>query len=308
MKVNPHALDRLDLKFRWGGYGFRVLRCHWTSFSPGKVVGFHKHSEFEFHFIPRGKGLLSLEDGDYEVSEGMFYLTGPQVVHQQTADAEEGMDELCLHIDIVDLKEAPEGDQWGGSWEDAEAEQCVKRLEEMPAVPALDRFNAMSWFLTAYRSWSENQLGQYSSIKQAIIQILLRASRTYSTDSLPTPLPARNMNHYRFTLAAQYIQDNYSRSLTLEEVAARLSISGRHLQRIFLDQAGVSFSEYVENCRLAQVCTELKQGTRTIEQIAGRHGFSSPNYLHYVFKKRMGVTLMQFRRQAEEHSLKARPT
>ena len=27
MLENPMALDRLDLRFRWGSYGIRVLRC-----------------------------------------------------------------------------------------------------------------------------------------------------------------------------------------------------------------------------------------------------------------------------------------
>ncbi len=65
MRMNAQALDRLELQFTWGNYGIRVLKFHYTTFPPGKVVDYHKHSEYEFHYIPRGKGTVILEGTTY---------------------------------------------------------------------------------------------------------------------------------------------------------------------------------------------------------------------------------------------------
>ncbi|SFS83563.1 MULTISPECIES: AraC family transcriptional regulator [Paenibacillus] len=297
MATRSDEIDRLDIQFRWGGYGFRVLRCHLATFSPGKIVRFHKHSEYEFHFIPRGKGTVIMEDTVHQLHEGLFYLTGPNVLHQQEADAREAMDELCLHIDIVPIPESDDEESWGDPWERHEAENCIQALNNLPLRPHVDQYNAMSWFLSAYRAWTEGQPGAFSSIKQSIIQILLRASRMSSVPNATFKPPSRNMNEHRFRIATQFIHDNYAQPLTLQEVAERIPISARQLQRIFREQGEESFSAYLENYRLSQVCSAIIEGQNPIEHIALEHGFASSNYLYYVFKKRFNMTPRQFRIQ-----------
>lgn len=305
MQDEPGALDRLDLRFRWGRYGIQMLRCHLTSFDPGYVIPAHKHCDYEFHFIPRGKGTVTLDEGAFPLHAGMFYLTGPQVMHRQEADQWEAMYELCLHIDIValtDVSEASADAYWGEQWEVGEADECVRQLNAMPATPTLDQYNAMSWFLVAYRAWHDREPGAYTTIRQSIIQILLRAARAHNITRSVTALPARDMNAYRYRLATQYIRDNYARPLTLEEVADGLNICGRQLQRIFDEHAGEPFSGYLERYRLAQVCQALARTDQSVAHIAGAHGFSSGSYLHYVFKKRLGRTPAQYREQQRQGS------
>lgn len=334
MQEDPGALDRLDIQFRWGHYGIQLLRCHLTSFPPAHVVPFHKHHNYEFHFIPRGKGMVTLVDGTFPVHAGMFYLTGPQVMHQQEADPHEDMYELCLHLEIVPLQDehcahdqqlpipphsivrtdSPEslGERpvdtayWGEQWEVAEAEACIRELNQMPATPTLDLFNAMHWFLSAYIAWRDQELGAFTTIRQAVIQILLRVARAHesahSVHLRPT-IPARDMHTYRYRLATQYIRDNYARPLVLEEVAESLNISSRQLQRILYDHAQDTFSGYLERYRLAQVCEALTYSEQTIGQIATAHGFSSSSYLHTVFKKRLGLTPLEYRQQQRRTDL-----
>jgi AraC-like DNA-binding protein len=288
------ALDRLDIQFRWGDYGFRVLRCHLAEFHPGWTIPFHKHSEYEFHFIPRGQGSVIIEDRKHFLHEGVFYLTGPGVIHQQEADETDGMDELCLHIDIIPLPEQESAD-WGAEWERSEAEHCIQSLRSFPLHPCPDQYNAMSCFLTAYRALETGDPGAYTAIKGAVIQILLRSARVTDANVRSTELPSRDLGAHRFQMAVQYIQDNYANPLTLQEVAERLHISGRQLQRIFQEHSSESFSSYLEDFRLTRVCAALAEGQKTIRQIAEKTGFSSSNYLYSVFRKKKGMTPSQYR-------------
>lgn len=290
------ALDRLDLRFRWGDYGVRVLRCHLTAFQPGQVVPFHKHSEFEFHFIPKGKGKVIIENQSYELHEGLFYVTGPEVVHYQEADTEEPMVELCLHCELIPLPPAQEDEQWGGERECKEAGECVSALANAAKQPAVDRYNAMNYFLEAYRTWEEQTPGFYTLMKQAIVQILLRTARAFEEWDAPSDLPERDMNFHRYQLATQYIRDNEGMPLTLEQVAESVGISPRQLQRIFRTEGNTTFSDHVEHTRLSLICSELLHTDRSIEEIALNHGFSNPNYLYPVFKKQFGVTPSAYRK------------
>ncbi|MDF2721926.1 MAG: AraC family transcriptional regulator [Paenibacillus sp.] len=286
--------ERQDIRFRWGRYGFRIIRFHWTEFAPAKVIGFHKHAEFEFHFIPRGKGIVTMDDIDHPFGEGMFYLTGPEVEHRQQADPVEGMEELCLHIDIVELDRAADG-EWGDETEADEAEECVRRLRELPHKPTVDQFGAMERFMTVYMAWTSNEPGLYTTIKQSIIQILLCSVRAYGHQRTATSIPARDLNGYRIQLAKQFIDANYMQPITLEDVADKIQISGRQLQRILRESGLGSFSDYIETIRLDRVCTSLAENAEPIEKIALAQGFSSANYLYYVFRKRFHMTPGQYR-------------
>lgn len=325
MKGRHNELERRDIRFRWGHYGFRILRFHWTTFAPSRVVPFHKHAEYEFHFIPRGKGIVKMDDTVHPFHEGMFYLTGPDVEHQQEADEREGMDELCLHLDIVKLGDAPSTVEpgtggtavvrdpgcdrdydWGAAAEIEEAEECVRRLAELPRKPTVDQFGAMDRFRTAFQAWIDNEPGMYTIIKQSIIQILLRSVRAYGHHQAESNIPARDMNAYRLQLAGHFIEANSMRPITLEDVAENLHISGRQLQRIFRDNGMGSFSEYVEAVRLDNVCRSLVESEEPIERIALAQGFSSANYLYHVFRKRMGVTPGAYREYKRNEAKQAK--
>lgn len=300
MKEQRHALEHLQADFRWGPFGIRVIRFHLTTFPPGKIDRFHKHSEeYEFHFVPRGTGKVILEDMAYKLDEGMMYLTAPGVMHYQEADADEDMDELCLRIQIIRIDEGAPVAGWGIDSEWREAETCVRQLGLIPHRPSPDRFKAMECFLTAYRAWYENQPGLLTVIRQSIIQILLRTARAY----FPEPqqqLPVRDVNRFRCRLAEQFIKDNYQEPLTLEAVAEVIHISPRQLQRILKAQTGSTFSEYIDSIRLGHVCRELAESNKTVEQLAVGNGFSSANYLHRVFKRKLGMTPSQYRSNAKQ--------
>lgn len=296
-----NALELLDLRFVWGSYEIRVLNWHLTTFKPSLFIKFHKHAEFEFHFVPRGKGTVTIVDQTYKLNPGMFYLTGPGVVHQQTADARHGMDELSLRVEIVRLAAADEesASMSGGStdWERKEADACVQVLTEFPLRPLLDQYEAMPCFLQAYLAWQSGELGAYTTIRQCLVQILIRAAKATVNSKGQQLQPSRDIQQHRYEMALQYIHANYSSMLTLQEVADRIQISSRQLQRILIKYGIDSFSGYVEHYRMEQICEELTGSTNTVESIAKRHGFSNTNYLFQVFRRRFGLTPLEYRQQ-----------
>lgn len=300
MEKQPHALDRLELKFRWGRYVIRMLRFHLALFGPGHTIADHQHSEYEFHFICGGKGVVTMGGIEYELKEGAFYLTGPGIVHAQYADVRDPMRELCLHIDIgrldaADAELPAAAGAWGDDRDSAEADDCIERLLRLPPVPLPDRHDAAAWFPVAHRALLGHEPGLSVTIRQCIIQIMLRAAYAGAAESTTAEPPARDMNEYRFRLATDFIQDNFRRTITLETVAERVHVSGRQLQRIFAERGGTTFSEYVERIRLAKACERLVQTSEPIERIALEHGFTTSNYFHHVFKKRFGCTAKQYR-------------
>ncbi|MHA0855658.1 cupin domain-containing protein [Paenibacillus sp. CMAA1364] len=289
-------LERLDISIPWGHYEIRVLRFHLTSFPPGRIIDFHNHSEFEFHCIPRGKGVVILEDHMHPLSEGMLYVTGPGIMHYQEASSEESMEELCLHLDI-EQKYRDNVDPW----EIAEADETMQKLNEIPLVPSHDYHQAMKCFLEAYSLCEGKYAGYYTSIKHLVIDILLKVVRAYDTGGIGTQAPVRDMLSYRYEFAIQYMEANHSTIVTLENVAEKLNLSSRQLQRVFNQvNPTQTFSRTLEDIRLQAVCKRLEETSLSIEQIAQAEGFTNANYLHTVFRKRIGKTPASYRNEIKQ--------
>ncbi|NIK76207.1 AraC-like DNA-binding protein/quercetin dioxygenase-like cupin family protein [Paenibacillus castaneae] len=306
MLERQDSLERLELRIRWGAYDIHVLRFHLTQFPPGRIIGFHKHAEYEFHFIPQGKGKVIIVDQEYALRSGMFYLTGPDVMHYQEADQHEAMDELCLHVDIIEHSIQGDCDDPStyDDWEASEARDCIEKLKTLPLFPTADLHQAMPRFLEAYEACSGNFVGSYTTIKQTVIQILLRAVRAYDTVKEQKQFPTRDMKAYRYRLAMEYIHANYDGFITLEDVADKLNLSSRHIQRLFKElHHGHSFSRILEDIRLNVVCRELQDSEQSIEKIAKLAGFAGGNYLHAVFRKKFGVTPSQYRKSSRKKIL-----
>ncbi|MCQ4086229.1 AraC family transcriptional regulator [Saccharibacillus sp. JS10] len=288
-------LERLDITVVWGHYEIRVLRFHLTSFEPGRVIGFHNHSTYEFHFIPRGAGRVILGEQPYSLSEGMLYLTGPGVMHYQEADSQQAMEELCLHLDITS-KFNPSADPWDA----AEAEECIQKLKALPTRPTADTQGAMPCFLDAYQACESKRIGYYTDIRMQVISILLKTIQAYDSGDMTTQAPSRDMVAYRYEYAVRYIQANYASGLRLEDVAEKLDLSARQLQRIFRDiNPDRPFSRILEDIRLQAVCDRLRTSRLSIEAIAELEGFSTAAYLHTVFRKRMGMPPSVYRKKKE---------
>ena len=209
------------------------------------------------------------------------------------------MDEFCLHIDI---QEKPRDGV--DPWEVAEAEECVKRIGQLPLVPAMDTHRAMDCFLEAYALCDGKPHGYYTSIKHLVISILLKTVRAYALENKQLEAPKRDMRLHRYEYAIQFMEANYASSLTLEHVAEKLNISSRQLQRIFSEASpSKTFSRALENIRLKAVCRKLEESRLTIEQIAESEGFNHVTYLHQVFRKRFGTSPGAYRQAKTNHPI-----
>ncbi len=94
--------------------------------------------------------------------------------------------------------------------------------------------------------------------------------------------------------AVEYIQKNYSQDLRLKEVAEWVQMSPQYFSKIFKDNLGVNFIEYLTNLRMEYAKKMLKESDKTIKEICFESGYNDPNYFSRLFKKHVGVTPTEF--------------
>lgn len=96
--------------------------------------------------------------------------------------------------------------------------------------------------------------------------------------------------------AIVYMESQYNKNITLEEVARTAGMSVSHFSRTFHRELGQKYSTYLENIRFKHVLPLLSNTDMSIMEIAAVTGFCNGNYLCERFKKNMGMSPTNYRK------------
>lgn len=97
--------------------------------------------------------------------------------------------------------------------------------------------------------------------------------------------------------AQLYIAEHPQEALRVEALARLCSLSATHFRRLFRQAYGLSPAAYIQGIRLEKAKDLLRVPSCSIAEIAEQCGFSDANYFIRFFKRQMGTTPHQYRRQ-----------
>ena len=95
--------------------------------------------------------------------------------------------------------------------------------------------------------------------------------------------------------AQNYIRENFQKDLSLDEVSRQLDLSPYYFSKLFKEETGSNFVEYVTGLRMAKAKELLQQETLSMKEIGVSVGYGDPNYFSRIFKKHTGVTPTEYR-------------
>lgn len=92
-----------------------------------------------------------------------------------------------------------------------------------------------------------------------------------------------------------YIEQNLTENLTLAEVAKQVHISSSYLSKVFKDETGTNFNEYVTRARMKKAVDLLVNTDINVEAIAQAVGYNTVHYFIKKFKHTYGTTPKNYR-------------
>ena len=95
-----------------------------------------------------------------------------------------------------------------------------------------------------------------------------------------------------------YIQEHYL-TVTLDELAGHMHLSKPYLSKYIREKSGKTFGDIVKNVRLKKARTLLKTKNMTVENIADSVGYQNVEHFNRLFKKRYGITPVQYRNKEQ---------
>ncbi|MCS7461370.1 response regulator [Paenibacillus doosanensis] len=90
--------------------------------------------------------------------------------------------------------------------------------------------------------------------------------------------------------AIRRIQQNYRQGITLEETAEQLGITPSYLSRLFKEEHGMTFTEYLTAYRIDRSAQLIRTRACSVKEIYHLVGFNSYSYFIKVFKEHIGET------------------
>jgi AraC family transcriptional regulator len=124
------------------------------------------------------------------------------------------------------------------------------------------------------------------------MRLLLFESRAEDTEhSSIKPLPPRILRRIRDRIDAELDTD-----LSLASLARESGYSRAHFLRMFRTATGLTPHQYVLQRRLSTAQQLLRQSKMSLADIALRCGFSSQTHMNDVFRKQLGITPQEYRR------------
>lgn len=96
--------------------------------------------------------------------------------------------------------------------------------------------------------------------------------------------------------AIKYMEDHSYKDLSVEEISEEINLSRYYFSKIFKKQLNVTPMQYLTQLRIKKATYLLMQTNKTINEIAMEVGFKNGNYFNKVFKKTLGVSAGEFRK------------
>lgn len=95
----------------------------------------------------------------------------------------------------------------------------------------------------------------------------------------------------------KFVEDNYTHRVLLEDAAAVSNFSEYYFTRFFKRNVGQTFLEFLNDYRLDKAKRILISTDLSITEVLTRTGFSNNKTFYRLFKKRIGMTPKQYRKQ-----------
>lgn len=106
-------------------------------------------------------------------------------------------------------------------------------------------------------------------------------------------------HHNYLANAIKYIKANLRDTPSLEETAAHTNISSSYLSKIFINCLHTPYSTFVLNEKIAYARRLLLNSNMNMTEIATEAGFSSSSYFSDCFRRIVGISPLQFRKNKE---------
>lgn len=237
---------------------------------PGTYFQPHWHEHLELHYILKGQGLFYCNQIPLSVKEGSLVIINSNDLHEgisHTAD----FHALVIIFELGVFSKEIAG--YNVIFQSLiESDSTIKEL-----------------VMSIYEEENVKNQGYKLAMKGKLYELIAYLLRNYVVQNLSD---RENINRIRnlsrLNTVLQYIQENYTETISNKELADIIHVSEYRFCHLFKESVGKSPLKYINEVRLKKAYYLLEQKEMTVCQVAAAVGFQDYNNFGRLFRKYYG--------------------
>ena len=145
--------------------------------------------------------------------------------------------------------------------------------------------------------WCYQESGYDTAMQGLVLMLFTNLARCYERNHQVSKNP--EMKKQFVDELQAYLLENY-RTADLKSTAQYFNFNPDYFGRLIKKQAGINFTNYLQDMKLQQSCILLKNTSLTIDEIAAEVGYADVSYYYRVFRKKYQKTPVEFRQNAQK--------
>ncbi len=145
------------------------------------------------------------------------------------------------------------------------------------------------------------QPGWELSLRAKLTELYLYLIRRLASDAKPADVkcavPLSADSTLKLKSAISFMEENYAINISMQEVAERIGMNYYTFSRFFPQMTGKKFNEYLSDIRLSHARKMLLVRGKKVSDVAIECGFDYLSYFISKFRKRYGMTPLDFQRK-----------
>ena len=259
-----------------------------TSVDSGSYVPSHWHPAIEIIYMLEGELFITENAVTRRLSAGRCTLINSGVIHATKCTARNKailfqipVDFISLYIPDIGTRVFTLDDPGGNPIRQTKTDIFKETLQKMQVANDIR---------------PEGFLLRFNSL---LFEVLFQLYHNFSTIVFRSGKTQREKDFSRLTDILAYTAQNYTRPISIDEIAAVAFLDPGYFCRFFKKQMGSTFLEYQNELRLSHIYHDLLTTNDLIQTILERHGFTNDKLFRRMFRERFEKTPSQVRREID---------
>lgn len=238
----------------------------------------HFHDEYEILLCLADGGTFLINSHTYPLTRGMLFILGRGVLHQCIANIA-SYEKYIIHFTAQALMSI--------SSPQTDFQTLFNECDYFAISLSGDKFQEISAQLEGCVS-KGSVFGGDLMQNIAFMRLILNASDLMRTNN-PATQPPMTYEYAKIMPIIEYIHKNYTEDIRLDQVSQQFFISKFYLCRQFKKITGFSVGAYINNYRIRQACTLLRQGC-SVQKAGENVGFDNTAHFIRTFGQIIGTS------------------
>ena len=263
-------------------YPYTQYHIHKTNSS--FQVPVHWHDELEIIYIIKGKLNVSINGQNYVGEPGSIFIVNPKELHLMGSDdASIDYYTILFPLEFISFQT-----------NDSLENDLLKPLRKGTLIFDSCIFDNSLYDIidNILKVNSEKNFGYELRTRILLLELLSKLISTSDMIKMADSLQVSNIQREIIS----YIQENYTGSLSLTDLAEEFHMSEKYFSRYFKKHFHLTFSRYVSHMRLSHARKLLETTDMPVTDVAFASGFLSVSYFIRSFKAEYGTTPLSFRK------------